>query len=119
MWLVFNIHAVIYVRITRKALNPLVDSTEKHAQSMKNILTNSLEQVLISSFLQLIFASFADSTLCLQLIPLVNVVQFMGRIAFFFGYPLFRTLGVSLTLLPNTLMVGYNVYKFAAYLNLY
>lgn len=119
LWLVFNVHSVIYVRITRKALNPLVDSTEKHAQMQKNILTNSFEQIILSSFLQLAFASWADPALVMKLIPAVNITQFIGRIAFFFGYPLYRTLGISLTMTPNLLMAGYNVYKLGSYVGLY
>lgn len=118
-WLVFNVYAVIFTRLRRGALNPLVDSTEKHAQQMKNILTNSMEQIFLSSMLQLAFASFAEPTLFKNLVPAVNIVQFFGRIAFFFGYPYYRTLGYTLTSVPNTLMLGYNLYKFGSYLGLY
>lgn len=119
LWLVFMVNWVIYTRITRGALNPLVETTEKYAQMQKNILTNSIEQLVMSAFLQYAFVSFADPGLVMRLIPAVNVVQFIGRIAFFFGYPLYRTLGISLTLSPNLLMVGYNVYKFGSYLSFY
>lgn len=119
LWLVFNVQAVIYVRLTRRAINPLVDSTEKLAHQSKNILTNSFEQILLSSFLQLTFVSFADPSLVMKLIPAVNLVQFFGRIAFFFGYPLYRTFGVSLTMTPNLLMMGYNLYSFGSYLGYY
>lgn len=118
-WLVFNVHTVIYARITKKALNPLVDSTEKHAQMQKNILTNSFEQIMISAFLQLAFASFADPESVLKFIPAVNVVQFIGRIAFYFGYPMYRTLGVSLTMTPNLLLLCFNVYRFGSFLGFY
>lgn len=118
-WLIFNIHAVMYTRLTTKALNPLVESTEKHAQKQKNILTNSFEQILISSLLQLIFVSFAGHIYTLKLIPAINIIQFIGRIAFFVGYPLYRTFGFSLTLLPNTLLVGYNLYKLGSYMSFY
>ena len=118
-WLIISIFNVMYVRVTKKALNPLVDSTEKHAQMQKSMLTNSLEQILISSFLQLGFASFADASLVLKLIPAVNFVQFFGRIAFFFGYPLYRTLGFTLSMSPNLLMLGFNLYKMGAYIGLY
>lgn len=118
-WLVFNVYSVIYVRITKKALDPLVATTEKHAQKQKNILTNSFEQIIISSFLQLIFVSFAEHSYTLKLIPAVNLVQFIGRIAFFLGYPLYRTLGVTLTLTPNLLMLIFNLYKLGAYLGVY
>ena len=118
-WLVFNIQAVIYARITKKAFNPLVDSTEKHVQQYKNILTNSFEQIVISSFLQLAFVSFADHSYTWKLIPAINIVQFVGRIAFFLGYPYYRTFGMSLTTTPNIVLAIYNMYKLGAYLSLY
>lgn len=120
LWLIINIHMVIYVRITKKALNPLVESTEKHAQKFKNILTNSFEQILLSCFLQLAFVSFADThSYTLKLIPAINIVQFVGRIAFTVGYPYYRTLGVSLSMTPNLLMLIHNLYKLGSYLDLY
>lgn len=118
-WLLFNIHAVMYCRFTKKALNPLVDSTEKHMTGIKNILSNSFEQIFISSFLQFGFVSYCDPALAMKLIPLINICQFLGRIAFFFGYPLYRTFGFSLTITPNIAMFLYNFYKFGSYLGLY
>lgn len=119
VWLIFNIHSVIYTRLTTKALNPLIESTEKLAQKQKNILTNSFEQILVSSLLQLIFVSFAEHIYTLKLIPAINIVQFIGRIAFLLGYPWYRTFGFTLTLLPNTLLAGYNLYKLGVYMNFY
>lgn len=119
LWLVFMVHSVIYVRLTRKALNPLIDSTEKHAQTQKNILTNSFEQIMISVFLQLAFTSFADPETVLKFIPAVNLVQFIGRIAFFVGYPYYRTFGMTLTMMPNLMMLCFNVYRFGGFLGFY
>lgn len=117
-WLTFNIFAVIYGRLTKKALNPL-ETTEKHVQSLKNILTNSFEQVVLSAFLQLIFVSFAPHNLVLKFIPAVNIVMFVGRVAFFLGYPLYRTFGFTLSLHTNTILAGYNLYQLGAYAGLY
>lgn len=118
-WLVFNIMAVIYVRVTKKALNPLVDSTEKHAQEMKNILTNSYEQIVVSSIAQLIFVSFAGETYTMKLIPAINFVQFIGRMTFFAGYPYYRTFGMMCTLFPNVALICYNLFKLGSYLGVY
>lgn len=118
-WLQFNICAVIYVRLSTKALNPLVESTEKHALSIKNILTNSFEQILLSVIAQLAFVSFADPSLTLKLIPAINLVQFIGRVAFFVGYPMYRTFGFNLTLVPNLLLILYNLYRLGLYAQFY
>lgn len=118
-WLVFNVYSVMFVRVTKTALNPLVESTEKHTHSIKNILANSFEQIVISSFLQFGFVSFADPALTMKLIPVINMTQLLGRIFFFLGYPLYRTFGFSLTMMPNTALFCYNFFKFGAYLGLY
>lgn len=118
-WLVFNIIAVIYVRLTHKALNPLVESTEKHALAIRNILTNSFEQIVLSIFSQLAFVSFADPTTTLKLIPAINLVQFVGRIAFMLGYPMYRTFGIALTFHPSVILVVYNLYRLGLYAQFY
>lgn len=119
LWLVINVHIVIYHRLSRGALNPLTECTEHLAQASKLILTNSCEQILISFFTQLIFVAHADGACVLKVIPWFNLIQFIGRIAFFAGYPLYRTFGISLSLWTNTIMTFYNIYKFGGFLNLY
>lgn len=117
-WLFFNMISVIFVRFKYQALNPL-ESSEKYVQGTKNILTNSFEQIFLSVFLQLAFVSFADASLTLKLIPLINICQFYGRITFMLGYPMYRTFGFMSTLLPNILLLGFNLYRFGQYLQFF
>lgn len=119
VWLLFNVCTVIFVRFSKRALNPLVPSTEVAAQCQKNILNNSIEQVFISVLLQFAFASFAEPSLVMKMIPAVNFLVFFGRIAYFLGYPMYRTFGITLTAFPSILMAGYNLYKFGSFLDLY
>lgn len=118
-WLLFNVIVTIYGRVVTKALNPLDDSTEAKVQIFKNVLTNSFESVVISVFSQLIFVSFAEPITVLKLIPLINIVQFVGRVTFFAGYPLKRAFGFNCTALPNIIMNVYNMYKLGSFLGLY
>lgn len=118
-WLLLNILMTIFIRITRKAINPLVDSTEKHVAQIRAILSNSYEQIVLSILAQLAFISFASPELTLKLIPLTNFVQFFGRITFYAGYPMFRTFGIMLSLTPNSLLVGYNIYRLGQFYKLY
>lgn len=118
-WLLFNIYATIYGRITTKALNPLEERTEQRVQLFKNILTNSFESVAVSVFSQLIFVSFAEPSRILHVIPYVNIVQFIGRVAFFAGYPYKRAFGFQCTILPNTILAIYNLYKFGSFIGIY
>lgn len=118
-WLTFNILATIYGRITTKALNPLDEKTEEKVQLFKNILTNSFESIVVSIFSQLIFVSFAEPAVILKFIPLINIVTFIGRVAFFAGYPLKRAFGYHCTLVPNTILTIYNMVKLGSFLGIY
>lgn len=118
-WLLLNIFLVIGVRVSKKAINPLIESTEKHATQIRNILTNSYEQIILSVLAQLAFCSFATPTMVLKLIPLVNLVMFVGRVTFYAGYPMFRTFGFMCSLLPNLMLISYNIYRMAEFYKLF
>lgn len=118
-WLMFNVLATIYCRISRLAINPLDEKSEQQVQMYKNILTNSYEQIVLSVFAQLIYISFASPQCILKTIPLVNIIQFIGRITFFAGYPMKRSFGFICTSFPTTILVLYDLYKFFSFLGLY
>lgn len=118
-WLMFNILITIYGRLTTKALNPLDETTEDNVQLLKNVLTNSFESVVVSVFSQLIFISFAEPELILTTIPLINIIQFIGRVAFFAGYPLHRAFGYQCTIIPNLILNIYNMYRLGSFVGIY
>lgn len=118
-WLLFNVFATIFARFKANALNPLEEKTEERVQGIKNVLTNSFEQVVISLFSQLIFVSFAEPITILKYIPLINVIQFIGRVAFFAGYPLKRGFGFHCSLLPNVVLNCFNLYKLGSFMEFY
>lgn len=118
-WLAVNVLITIYGRLISMAINPLNEQSEQHVQAHKNILTNSYEQIVLSVFAQLIFISFASADCILKTIPLVNIIQFIGRITFFAGYPLKRSFGFLCTSAPTLILVVYNMYKFISFLGMY
>ena len=118
-WLSYMILHTIHGRMTKKALNPLIEATEQHVQMRKNILTNSLESIVISVFSQLIFVSFATPESILKVIPLINIIQFVGRIGFLLGYPLLRSFGFTCTLIPNLYLTVHNLFHFGSFVGLY
>lgn len=117
--LLFNIFFTIYGRITTKAYNPLAEETEQHVELFKRILANSFEQTVLSVFTQLAFVSFAEPETVLKFIPYINIVQFVGRIAFFAGYPMHRAFGFNCTFTPTIILNVYNLYKFGSFIGLY
>lgn len=115
-WLLANVLITIYGRITTKALNPLDENTETSVQMIKCILTNSFESIIISVFSQLIFVTFAEPAAVLKFIPLINIIQFIGRLAFFAGYPLKRAFGYMCTIWPNIILCAFNTYKLGEFM---
>lgn len=118
-WLVFNIAACMYTRLQNMAMNPLQPATEQHITGAKNVLTNSMESFIVSGFSQLIFISYADPILILKYIPFINIVQFIGRITFFYGYPKYRSFGYLNTILPTLILSAYNLFYFGRFLEIY
>lgn len=111
-WVTFNILTVISRRIIHpSALNPLA-SGEIFTQREQNILRNSLEQIVISIVSQIIVLTYLEGEQVSRLIPMINVLFFVGRITFWIGYPLYRTFGFVLTFLPSFLMVFFSLYRF-------
>lgn len=115
-WMVFNVMATIFVRIKNMAVNPLDDEPEKIVIPMRMILTNSLESIFISSLSQMIYITFVSTESVLKYIPLVNLLQFIGRIAFMYGYPMKRAFGYWLTLWPNLILNVINIYYLLIYI---
>lgn len=111
-WITFNILTVISRRIIHpSALNPLA-SGEMYTRREQNILRNSLEQIVISIISQVIMLTYLEGEQVSRLIPMINVLFFVGRITFWIGYPLYRTFGFVLTFLPSFLMVFFSLYRF-------
>lgn len=118
-WLLVNVLITIYGRFTTRALNPLDETTEQEVEVFKRILTNSFEQIIISVLAQLTFVSFAEPLTILKFIPYINIVQFVGRVAFLAGYPLYRAFGFNCTAVPNIVLVCYNLYSLGSFIGLY
>lgn len=110
-WLLFAVFATMFGRAKNKALNPLELGTEGSIQSYKNILQNSLEQIVIAVLGQFAFISYAEPSTVLKFIPLINILLLIGRIAFFVGYPLKRGVGMGITTFINTALIIYVIYR--------
>lgn len=119
LWLIFNVFVVIYGRMIHKSINPLETKTEEYIQIYKNTLTNSFETIVISVMAQLVFISFASPTAVLKFIPMVNIIQFIGRIAFLAGYPFYRSFGFLCTIIPSIVLVLYSVFKLGSFIGMY
>lgn len=110
IWFKLNIYLVILKRVPSRAVNPL-DGHEHIVEGVKNILTNTLEQMVASLVMQSILISFLTPDEVVNFIPLINLLFFLGRITFWLGYPLLRTFGFMTTSLPTSVGLGVCVYR--------
>ena len=111
-WILFNMFYVISKRVNSPAIDPTDKEASNEVLVAQNIMQNSIEQFLMSAFAQIISISFVDRTLLIKVIPLINILFFVGRITFWLGYPKYRTFGFMCSAIPNTLLINYNLIKF-------
>lgn len=109
IWFKVNIWLVIMKRIPSQAINPL-SGHENIVEPVRNILSNTLEQMIGSLVMQCSLISFLSKDEVVKVIPIINVLFFLGRITFWLGYPRFRTFGFVMTDFPTTLGLGAAVY---------
>lgn len=113
-WVIFSSYLVITKRMTTPAINPLLDF-EDVVTAEKNNLTNSIEQFLMSAVSQLILVIHLKSSVVLKAIPALNLLFIIGRIAFWLGYPNYRTFGICVSSLPVVAIAAINLYEFALF----
>lgn len=107
----------LHVALTRAltaAANPLARH-EGLVELPNRILTNTLEQVILSALNQLILATYLPEEK-LRLLPLISATFLVGRVTFAAGYimnPWWRSFGVVVTTVPTIGMTGYNVWWLA------
>lgn len=109
--------AILYVIVKRTTLgiyNPLT-SQDSALDLQKKILSNTIEQFILSSFNTIVLASFLPEDK-LRVLPFIAASFFIGRLAFFIGYSLneaTRSIGFSITIIPTLGALVYNVYFLA------
>lgn len=107
----------LHVALTR-ALTAAVNPLARHeglVELPNRILTNTLEQVVLSALNQLILATYLPEEK-LRLLPLISATFLVGRVTFAAGYlmsPWWRSFGVVVTTLPTIGMTGYNAWWLA------
>lgn len=111
IWLHFNLHLVMNGRRREKAANPLSGDDHK-IQGVKNILGNTIEQLLLQILLQITTLHYLTPVQVMNIAPLFNALFLIGRILFWLGYPKRRTLGFAINIAPCVLMIAFTGYKF-------
>jgi len=112
LWILANILYVMWSRVRHpEALDPLNDY-EHLVEVPRNILKNSIEQVVLSVIAQLAVISYLSGPEVAKIIPATNLLFLIGRIIYAATYPRLRSFGFCLSFLPSSGLVGYALYKF-------
>ena len=112
VWLFGCQSTICFLRVIRsQAIDPL-NGYEDLIEVPRNILSNSVEQFIFSAVGQLTVMHYLSGVDVVRVIPLVNILFVLGRIAYTVGYSKWRSFGFSLTALPNALLIGYALVKF-------
>lgn len=111
VWLYFYIHVVIVRRFMTGALIPNT-TIEYLVANQRSILTQSIEQFLFAVVTQMAALPYLTGGQIVNIIPLANLLFFVGRLFFWIGYPKFRTLGVVTTMAPFSVMLWFLTVQF-------
>ena len=102
---------VALTRLVSGALDPINGNMEHLVLAKAKILTNTVEQIIMNVFGQLVLTTYLDSE-SMKIIPILVTWFVIGRILFKIGYPKQRAFGVSLTMTPTLATYVYCFYCF-------
>jgi len=111
LWLLFCFGYVGIQRSNTPAMDPSA-GYEHVTQMSKNIFLNSLEQFVMSVFSQLILVTYLEPKYVLNVIPAMNIMFFVGRVLFWWGYPHKRGIGFGLGFYPTVSALLYITYRY-------
>ena len=103
--LLFAVWRVASKRGSTPAGNPLSGQDQNYLQAEKNALTNTVEQLLLFSFLLLVLLTYLEPSE-MKIVPLLSISFFIARLLFIVGYsvgPLYRVMGIIMNF--NLIMV--------------
>lgn len=109
VWIILAMYNVIRKRLSTPALDP-TRGYERLVQNAKNILNNSIEHGLVFMISQLIISTDITPELCGRMIPMLNILYFVGRLLYAIGYPNNRSFGFVINNFIIILTVSYNVF---------
>ena len=112
--LIWAITMVMFRRSNPAVYDPLAGN-EHLIQVHKNIATNTVEQLLVSAILMLVFAAQTTCSDMMKVLPLFSALFVLGRLLFMYGYRIaakYRTIGIALNILINSTMFYFICYTY-------
>jgi hypothetical protein len=104
--------SVLHVGSIRYSGGQKLSDNDSRLKLARRILTNTVEQLLLSAGSQIILATYLPEDR-LKILPLIAVTFFVGRLTFLIGFlyaPHFRSFGFTLTIVPTIGALGYDLY---------
>jgi hypothetical protein len=111
LWVLGSNLTVCFFRLTRvQAIDPL-NNRDELIEVPVNIFVNSIKQFILTAFGQLSIVPILSGSDIVRIIPLVNILFVVGRIAYSLGYPKYRSFGFTLSSLPSTALITYSAWN--------
>jgi uncharacterized membrane protein YecN with MAPEG domain len=98
------IFAVINVRISSIAINPMDSRGHVLVEKQQRILQNTLEQLIIKIILSLVLCTVLRSNE-LIILPVFTILFVVGRFTFALGYPNYRSFGMAMNFVSTALVM--------------
>ena len=106
-WLMHAILTMVLKRFRTIAWDPMDSEGTEVSKAEQNILTNTVEQTLLSLLSQTILLPLLTPLQVLKVIPTMNILFLVGRISFAIGYPKFRSFGFCFSIIPSVLAIKF------------
>lgn len=109
--LLFSLLAVMSKRVSTPSANPMAGK-EHILQMEKNILMNTVEQIMLFLMVALVLVTYLD-TFEMKIIPILAAHWVIGRILFNIGYrmgPQYRSLGMASNTMATIFSIGLSCY---------
>lgn len=111
LWFLFNIHLVIFARLTNGVIIPNT-KIEYLIANHRNILAQTVEQTVFAVFTQMAVLPYLSVGQMINIIPLLNCFFLAGRLVFWLGYPHYRSPGVGMSMYPHAVTLLFVVAHF-------
>lgn len=107
--------SILHVSSVRYRGGAKLSNNDANLVLARSILSNTVEQLILSAGSQLILATYLPEDR-LKILPLIAVTFLLGRLTFMAGFlvaPHLRSFGFTMTIIPTVGAMGYNLWFMA------
>jgi hypothetical protein len=104
------IHWIVAKRVSSDAADPM-SGNERLVERRVRIQVNTFEQSILSLLAQLALLPHLSLLQLRDVLPIMNALFLFGRLLFLIGYPIHRSSGFALGLVPTSAAILYSTHR--------